>query len=355
MAYLSYRNGLALGACILAVAASTPAFANDATSQTAAPSDRSAQPDMGPSIEFLSLSGDERVSLQLQGGSKRIPFKASGSRSLSIRQMQWKVTASSPLNKDAEFSDIATLDSLANGFKFEIGLSGQLTKLFLASGDSLNEAHQAAIRKCERQRSADIADCTKLPKDTADISRFVNLENGSHRGTTKWGANVAIGYNEFDYRDRNSLAELSEDKVGYAAEAYVAHLFPSGETSISGHVAYELGYEAGKKQILCPFNAGPGPVQCFNDPASPPKKDKSLLIKFDLRQYLGEALGTSFAIAPLVTYDTSDDVVGIDVPLYVISDGDFGLTGGIRAGWRSDTKDVVVGIFVGKAFGPTTK
>jgi hypothetical protein len=355
MAYLSYRNGLALGACILAVAASTPAFANDATSQTAAPPDRSAQPDMGPSIEFLSLSGDERVSLQLQGGSKRKEYVENNGQSLRIRNIQWKVTASAPLNEDADFSDIATLDSLANGFKFEIGLSGFKKKLVARPGDALNAAHQAAILKCKRQRPVDIADCAEIPKDTAVIRRFVDVDSQPHRGTTKWGANIAIGYNEFDYRDRNSLAELSQDKVGYAAEAYIAHLFPSGETSISGHVAYELGYEAGKKQILCPFNVGPGPVQCFNDPASPPKKDKSLLIKFDLRHYIGQALGTSFAIAPLVTYDTSDDVVGVDVPLYVVSDGDFGLTGGIRAGWRSDTKDVVVGFFVGKAFGPTTK
>jgi hypothetical protein len=353
----SIGRALMTGASIIAVVGVFPAYGKeDATAFTAAPPDRSAQPDTGPSIEFLALNGAGRATLQLQGGSNNDPLTASqGRRELRIRNTQWKAAFSAPLNADAKFSDIGTLDSLASGFKFELGLSGRMTKLYLMSGDSLNQAHAKAITRCEKNRPTDVVDCSALEKDTAVIQRFVNLSDGAHQGTAKWGANFSVGYDKFDYRDVITLAELSEKKVGYAADAFLSYLFPTGTTSVSAHVKYELGYSAGKKKILCPFNAGPAPIQCFNDPASAPTKDKSVLAQFDLRQYLGKGLGTDFAIAPLITYDVSDDVLGVDIPVYLVSDGKFGLTGGIRAGWRSDTKNVVAGVFVGKSFGHTTQ
>jgi hypothetical protein len=63
----------------------------------------------------------------------------------------------------------------------------------------------------------------------------------------------------------------------------------------------------------------------------------------------GELL--NFAVAPQVTYDVLDDVVGIDVPVYFLSNSEHGLTGGVRFGYRSDRDDhFSVGVFIGAAF-----
>ena len=50
-------------------------------------------------------------------------------------------------------------------------------------------------------------------------------------------------------------------------------------------------------------------------------------------------------------YDFEKDTFGVDLPIRIFHDPKKGPTGGIRFGWRDDTRDVSVGLFVGSAFG----
>jgi hypothetical protein len=56
------------------------------------------------------------------------------------------------------------------------------------------------------------------------------------------------------------------------------------------------------------------------------------------------------AAALTATYDFEKNTTGIELPIYFVANDKGALAGGIRFGWRDDTDDVTVGLFVGKAF-----
>lgn len=341
--------------CLLAATSSvvcSPAFADGGALVDEALAGRANQPVKKASLELTALEGDGQATFQLQPG-KDTDFRKvqANGRLLTMKDMQWSLSFSSPLNEDGN-TDLATLDSLASGFKFEVNFSGSMTKFNAPSNQSIDDLIFVAIQQCKIRGDAD---CDKGNDDEFARKylgdKTVDEGLAIHKGSWRFGGTAAIGYDTFDYRDGSTLAELSESKASFSGGGYASYLVPNGLTSMTARAEYQYGYEAGKKQILCPGNPTNVVIQCFNDPVGAPKKDKSLLVSFDLRHYLGDGLGIPMAISPLVTYDVLDDVVGIDFPLYLVGDGKLGLSGGIRAGWRSDTKDAVVGIFVGKRFG----
>ncbi|MGH8239324.1 MAG: hypothetical protein ACREXP_20215, partial [Steroidobacteraceae bacterium] len=60
----------------------------------------------------------------------------------------------------------------------------------------------------------------------------------------------------------------------------------------------------------------------------------------------------NFGVAPIVIRDFDEKVTGVELPLFLVhdepSEGQAGpLTGGVKLGWRSDTDDITVGLFIG--------
>jgi len=319
-----------------------------------APGGRVNQAPKKTSIEFVALEGDGRATLQLQPGKEDdLSYYYANGRILKQRDEQWSISFSAPLNKNGN-TDLATLDNLASGFKFEIDFSRAGSKLRAPRNATLDEIQRLAVAECIERGAVGCKD----PANESDVFQRAYLGDAVvdrgmaiHRGSWRWGLTAAIGYDKFNYRDATTLQEMSENKVGASGSGYLGYLVPNGLTSFTLRTEYQYGYKAGKNKILCPGNPTNAVIQCFNDPVGPPSKEKSLLLSFDLRHYLGDGLGVPMAVAPLITYDATDDVLGVDLPLYLVSDGKLGLSGGLRMGWRSDTKDAVFGIFVGKRFG----
>jgi hypothetical protein len=56
------------------------------------------------------------------------------------------------------------------------------------------------------------------------------------------------------------------------------------------------------------------------------------------------------SISARFTHDSKNDVNGLDVPIYLVQDSKESLNGGIRIGYRDDTKGVEFGVFVGSSF-----
>lgn len=319
-----------------------------------APGGRVNQAPKKASIEFVAIEGDGRATLQLQPGKEAdLTYFFANGRILKQREEQWSVSFSAPLNKKGN-TDLATLDNLSSGFKLEIDFSRSGSKLQAPTNFALDELQRLAVMECDGRGDLGCND----PKNENDVfqraylgDRIVDDGMSMHQGSWRWGMTAAIGYDKFNYRDPATLQEMSANKVGVSGSGYFGYLVPNGLTSFTLRAEYQHGYKAGQNKILCPANPTNAVIQCFNDPVGPPQKDKSALLSVDMRHYLGEGLGIPMAIAPLVTYDVNDDVVGVDLPLYLVSDGKLGLSGGLRMGWRSDTKDAVFGIFVGKRFG----
>jgi len=49
-------------------------------------------------------------------------------------------------------------------------------------------------------------------------------------------------------------------------------------------------------------------------------------------------------------FEAEDDVFAVDAPVFLWHDANRSLSGGIRAGWRDDTKDFEIGLFVTTPF-----
>jgi hypothetical protein len=336
--------------------------------ETPGVSGRADQSDKGISVEFLAIGSDGVATLALQNTNLLDvdDYESTDRRKgREVKKFNWRVAASAPIGDGDDFTDIGTLDSLASGFKFEVNFSKSSSKLLFADDDKVNEwvaeAQTYCLKSRAAQRSTNAATFCANERALGDVfvRRYLpggaaKLNSHIHQGTLKYGATASVGYDEFSYRDAATLLESSENKISFEGSAYATWLFPSSFTSITGQVKYQYGYKPGDSQILCPPNPTNIVIQCFNDPVGAPMKNKGFQFVADMRHYIGSVFGTPMAISPQLTYDVSDDVVGIDVPLYLVSDGEGGLTGGVRAGWRSDTDKFVVGIFVGTRFGHKT-
>ena len=55
-------------------------------------------------------------------------------------------------------------------------------------------------------------------------------------------------------------------------------------------------------------------------------------------------------MSPMVQYDVKKNVTAVIAPFYFLQDSKKNLIGGVRGSWRSDTKAVIISVFVGGAF-----
>ena len=166
------------------------------------------------------------------------------------------------------------------------------------------------------------------------------------------GLRGQVSFDDFNYVDPLTLAKKDTRKTGWSAGVRATNYFRASPTALTGSIDYEESYEAADKLVLCPAGATTGPVTCVNDPVGPPTRDHSAIARLNLRhRFLGKDGPGHLAISPTLSYDISDNVFGAELPVYFIPGGDDLLTGGAKVGYRTDTKDVTFGIFIGKAFG----
>jgi hypothetical protein len=94
-------------------------------------------------------------------------------------------------------------------------------------------------------------------------------------------------------------------------------------------------------------------TECFSGAFANPNKDKDATIFGVARRQVDLPLGAGAAL-PIgveikVAYDAEDKVFGVSAPLYLLSNADSALRGGVRVDWQED-KDVKLGVFVSSAF-----
>jgi hypothetical protein len=70
----------------------------------------------------------------------------------------------------------------------------------------------------------------------------------------------------------------------------------------------------------------------------------------EFRTFATTSILPTIGIAPIVTYDAVAGSYAVDFPVYLVSDGKNGLTGGVRFDWTSIKHVAVFGVFVSKAF-----
>jgi hypothetical protein len=347
-------NRLSISAAIVAATlglAISPAWAQDSSLSTAGSLDRFG-PIGGPQLQLNASTEDESGSIALE-----LPTGPTQSTRFAL-------ILSTPVREGADDARPADLDGLANGTKLTLRVGRFLLHPFSGDPPALARSIAAEAREeCRRKRRLEeksedeIAGCATEP-----VSNMVGIYQAGRareyeallepRPPRDFGFELSVGVNDFDFVDPATLAEDNERHVQWSVSGHFTQYFIRSRSAISVSASYERAWEAADEATFCPPNPTNVVIQCTTAAGGPPELNESLLLSLGLRhQFGGRGLFRGLAIAPVVTYDVLDDVVGVDVPVYILPDSDGGLTGGVRFGYRSDREDKFsVGIFIGAAF-----
>jgi hypothetical protein len=146
----------------------------------------------------------------------------------------------------------------------------------------------------------------------------------------------------FAYRDSAVLGRRSVDHTAYAIAAGSGYRWSS--VTLQGAMRWEQAYRAQASQNVCsPASFGPdGTETCANlvigEPASSERTIASLSAAW--------SIGGNGAARLTISHDLGHSITGVDLPVWVMANPAGGLAGGVRFGYRTDTKQVTVALFV---------
>ena len=355
-----------------------------AAAQTGTPTDPVAQASSGAPLDRFGRVAP--LEFQLSGGTEDGTasvginltelFTSSHRRgsAVGVSEQSLSFILSTPTTGDGDAAP-ATLDGLANGTRLTVRFGS--FSLFARTTPAPERSRvivREARRRCEEKIAEDLTRGRIGPDDvesrTADCIRpaggpgnlvgeyypeAVREYNGAMipADAREWGFEASVGRDSFEYVDPNTLQEFDRRRTQWSAKAFYTQFIRRSPTAITFSAGYERAYEAADEAVFCPPNpSNTAPVRCVTAAGGPPELNESLLLSAGVRHRFVNGSGLSgFAIAPLLTYDALDDVVGVDVPVYFVPNSDGGLTGGVRFGYRSDREsEFSVGIFIGAAF-----
>jgi hypothetical protein len=248
-------------------------------------------------------------------------------------------TLSGPLNSDTREARPATLNGLSGSATLSVGLGwidwhpvtdpGRMQavcdRYFRATGHAVDPCAASNLPEGPWRRRLNAA---------VDYGTPVIL---SLRGT--------IGRRSFSFIDTTSLARSTAQRtVGSIAASAGVYGDAMGFFVLSW--AYEVSYSAGDAVQVCQPLGTSGATRCEDQRLHGPVRDRTSLVQLEYRRLFGEAFG----LRPAISYRAASGTWGYQLPLYFLRD-QRGLTGGVSLGWRSDTRETTVRVFVGEVLG----
>lgn len=253
-----------------------------------------------------------------------------------------------------QLSLAAPVDSSGEATPFSLlGLPQGATAKFAANrllwrGPSLSEQAQA-VKLCT-DRGIAIADCTvrKLRERNRDLAeRFADLE---HLNDVPWffGGDVSLERATFKYLERSTLASKSEGHDALTVSGRVG-FYSTAVGFVIGSYSYKDAYAAaGAATQVCQPITGTQGTRCDNAVLGAPQERQLHVVGLEVRRFMAS---TAAAIAASIQRDLKKGITSVEVPVYFIRNATGTPVGGVRFGWRSDTKDLTAVAFVGAALG----
>lgn len=336
-----------------------------------APADRNGDASRS-TFQLLSSNTSTTASLQLSSELSYVCAEnASSPGHYQVRGSNLSVTFSAPLDKaNDNRTSLVTLDGLANGAKATVNWNFRSLG-FNTGGARTADLIQRAIAACgDRANGMSAAECRtsyENPRPGAPIStrEFIATylgedaaldfdEDGFADVGFIGGLTASLNYADFEFRDIGTGEEVDQSKVGFGIGGHLGLVFPNDNNSVIAAYEFQRSYKAADDEAFCPDDDDiEGSVlRCPIGPAGEPSVRTAHLASLEFRH--GGA--GDFAIAPRFTYDIHEDRYGIDVPIYLVSSKDGGLTGGIRLGYLSEDEDeeedeeFIFGLFVDVPF-----
>lgn len=269
-----------------------------------------------------------------------------------VEELAWSVTASSPLDKSSGRTNLASLDGLAGS----TSLKAEWRLMRVGFGSVPSDAQLRPL--CNQARAANklaplaadaVCDDTAFSGQPKLYEKYRLLALGERPLATVYSFNAKAGTESFEYVDTATLKPRSVEETPWSVGFDVTWYRLIDRDSFTVSIDRQAAWKAPDEVILCP--GGGGPVTCVKGPPGPPVRKDTSLLGVEYRRFdaltLGESTSIRFGLALSATYDTEADVYGVEAPLYLVPNGDGMLSGGVRLGWRSDTDEVTLGVFVG--------
>lgn len=260
---------------------------------------------------------------------------------------------STPVDNSDEVTEFVNQDGLANQ------LSGSLTwdRVFAGlkaqdENPDAREIYKSVQSLCEKV-GLESDKCV----DDHNYQKALARLRGSHRkdiedfirqavnGPAVWstGFELKVGHKSFDFFDLDGEA-LDRDRISGSLTWSVAKNYAFKRYLFS--ITYEEAYhDARLRGERCSAIDGSTELEsCKTLPVGAPPRQDAFKARFEWRQSLS---GGNLGIAPLLSYDLEEDILGVELPVYVLTDPDDKLTGGFQLQWSTET-DLGGSVFLGR-------
>lgn len=326
------QRTLLLGCAALALAIASPVMAaEDAGDLSAGETTSGLVSDTGAGSPDRAVTSVQSVSVDAGQGSGQVFVQ------LTADNFWLKLSAAADSSGNGV---LATLDGFGDATAVEAGYTGvfgHVPRLSDEQRDVCDDIDRA--EQCDEDLAAKGTPAQREAWRKASRKNRINVY--------LWGVTGKVGTQSFDYFEPVTFAAQSEDRTPWSASAYIYGQPFNDPTSVTLRYEYQETFTASPKQTICPG----GPPVCLNGPIGAPVRSEAQLASLEVRRrwdFQGPAWLNSVGIDARVTYDFEADVTGVDVPVYFIQDKGLHLTAGLRFGWRDDTNDTTVSLFVTK-------
>lgn len=247
------------------------------------------------------------------------------------------ITVGGPLSSDTGSAQPLSASGLSNTATIEFALNW-----FLWRGHADPVAAAALCRARLGREDCDDADFAE-PRDRR---RFLSLL-GADVSPIFVSIAAEEGRDRFRYLQTSSFVSASEAHAAHAASVTVGRIGP--RTGFLG-VGYE--YRSGWLQNhaareICVTIDESAALECRTAPVGGPAASRRHLVSVESRRFIA---GRHVAISPKVTWNARSHRTSVTVPVYFIGSGEARLSGGIKVGWNSATRDTTVTLFIGPVF-----
>ena len=340
-------------ACLCALGsdalAGTPASQQDPPSASSTPTTTAAaarKDGRGPaSLPFLI--GD--------GTAVQFEFEAAKDKKTGTARFEvkgWALSLTGPL--DEETSDIQplSLQGLLPGSSASLTytrlFSPRISEMEKLKAQELCEEEFARQRRESRPRrdgATSAPPCNdKAFKNEKDALSFLGL---LHAYDALWtvGGTFGVSRSRFKYLERDGLDAGDESHQGVSATARIGRVSAATGFVVASFTYKQFHKAAGAPVDVCQPLGSTGADTCKPAVIGSPTQVTLKVGALELRR----RLTSTTAWAPSVRYDFTTKVSTIDLPIYAMGNKS-SVLGGVRFGWRSDTKDLSVLMFFGGTF-----
>lgn len=362
---------------------------------------------LGASKKFSIEESDGLYRLNIQYGENVNVRPADGGGSVSF--WTWSLNGSVPVSEPSRESQLPTLNSLASGSTLKASLSWSRanidTKVFAPIRDRtkwlpalldgvraervtfackkslVNQLRgkgrlppdQQANFDINKLSEPDIDEAFKVHQQDPNLENLVSadsvlvnscaaefaqsaiateaIENSWETWRWQWGATAEIGQEDFSFLDATTFQQMEENRTTYAfgiAGSYLRTTEKTGQAFTAG-VDLRHSFEQAEETMMC--TDPDDESTCITGRFGAPTAQDTFVAKLEWKNQTNFKImgdnNLSYTIS--ANYDIDKDVFGVEMPLFLYQDKE-GLGAGIRAGWRSDEDEFIIGFFFGQKF-----